>query len=74
MSWLRDKRIEKGLTQLEVADDVGINRATLSKIENWVSRPSVRLAQKLGNALSFDWTRFYDETNEETTKEIKEGN
>lgn len=69
MSWLRDKRIEKGLTQLEVADDVGINRATLSKIENRVSRPSVRLAQKLGTALNFSWTRFYDDKNEETTEE-----
>jgi DNA-binding XRE family transcriptional regulator len=60
MSWLQEVRIEKGLTQEEVAQTVGINRASLSKLENGITTPSVHLAQKLGAALEFDWTRFYE--------------
>jgi len=60
MSWLQEIRIEKGLTQEEVARIVGVNRASLSKVENGKTNPSVRLAQKLGAALDIDWTRFYE--------------
>lgn len=58
--WLREKRKEIGLTQDDVAEKVGINRATLSKLERGETNPSVKLAQKLGAALDFDWTRFYE--------------
>ena len=60
MSWLQEKRIEKGLTQEEVAQIVGVNRASLSKVESGKTSPSVRLAQRLGAALDFDWTLFYE--------------
>lgn len=68
MDWLREKRKETGLTQDEVAEKVGINRATLSKLETGETNPSVKLAQKLGALLGFDWTRFY-EPEKETTKQ-----
>ncbi len=61
MDWLREKRKELGMTQDEVADLAGINRATLSKLETGEANPSVKLAQKLGLLLDFDWTRFYEE-------------
>ena len=60
MNWLQEKRIEKGLTQEEVARIVGVNRASLSKVENGKTSPSVRLAQRIGAVLDFDWTRFYE--------------
>jgi len=59
MDWLREKRKEKDLTQDDVAEKVGINRATLSKLETGDTMPSVKLAQKLGALLDFNWTRFY---------------
>ncbi len=71
MTWLQEIRNEKGLTQEEVAQIVGINRASLSKLENGNTNPSVRLAQKLGSTLGFDWTRFYEPEKEAEEEPIK---
>lgn len=51
---MRDKRIEKGLTQQEVADSVGISRNFLSDIENGRYNPSFKTAIKLANFLEMD--------------------
>ncbi len=69
MSWLQEKRSKKGLTQKEVAKKVGINRASLSKLENGNTNPSVRLAKMLGDVLDFEWTRFYEADPDEEAEE-----
>jgi DNA-binding XRE family transcriptional regulator len=61
MDWLKEKRLEANLTQEEVAVKVGVNRATVTKIENGSRTPSIWLAKRLGETLGFDWTRFYEE-------------
>jgi transcriptional regulator with XRE-family HTH domain len=33
-TWLKDKRIEKGLSQLELADKMSIRQETVSKVES----------------------------------------
>lgn len=58
--WLRNKRLEKQLTQAQLAKIVGADATMISKIEVGDRRPSVELAKKIAEALGFDWTRFYE--------------
>ena len=58
--WLRNKRLEKQLTQAQLAKMVGADATMISKIEVGERRPSVELAKKIAAALGFDWTRFYE--------------
>ena len=58
--WLRNKRLEKQLTQAQLAETVGADATMISKIEVGDRRPSVELAKKIAEALGFDWTRFYE--------------
>lgn len=50
---LRIKKARKkaGLTQLQLAKKVGINREYLSRIENNHSSPSLELLRKIANVL-----------------------
>ena len=59
-NWLRNKRLEKQLTQAQLAKMVGADATMISKIEVGDRRPSVELAKKIAEALGFDWTRFYE--------------
>ena len=53
-------RKERKLTQQEVADLAGMKRSYYGLIENGVRRPSPEVAIRIGAALEFDWTRFYE--------------
>ncbi|MEO5809198.1 MAG: helix-turn-helix domain-containing protein [Sphingomicrobium sp.] len=48
---LKDKRGELGLTQAELAGQVGVTRKTVNTVENGVFTPSALLALKLARAL-----------------------
>ena len=52
------KRIEKSLTQEQVAEKANITRAFYTMIENEQKKPSPIVAQRLANVLGFDWTIF----------------
>jgi putative transcriptional regulator len=49
---LKQRRIELGLTQADLAERVGVTRKTVNTVENGVFTPSALLAIKLANALS----------------------
>ena len=55
---MKKKREMANLTQEQLANMIGINRTTITKIENG-SRPSVDNAQKIAKILDFDWTEFF---------------
>lgn len=58
---VKSKRIEKKLTQQQLADKLFISRTTISMIEsNDKYMPSTHLAKALGEELNFDWTLFFD--------------
>lgn len=59
--WFKQTREDKGFTQEELAAKIGITRQHIGLIENGVVAPSVEVAKKLAAVLGFDWTRFYDE-------------
>ena len=60
--WLRNIRIERGLTQLDVAKGAGISRSYYTQIELMEDRksPSVRAAKDIAKTLGFSWHTFFD--------------
>lgn len=59
--WLKVIRIEKGMTQKSVAEQVGITQPSYHLIECGENNPTVETARKLGTVLGFDWTMFFEE-------------
>lgn len=59
--WLREERIKLGLTQQQIAEKVGISRSFYTQIETQFKNKgvSVKTAKKLGNAMNFEWTKFF---------------
>lgn len=57
------------LTQEQAAARSGVTRAFYSMIELGLRRPSVENAKKIAAALNFDWTRFYEDPEEEIFQE-----
>ncbi|UHA73763.1 helix-turn-helix transcriptional regulator [Paenibacillus sp. 481] len=49
-------------TQKEVAVLSGINRSSYSNIETGRRDPSVSVAKRIGQVLTFDWKRFFEES------------
>ena len=62
---LNTVRKERGLSQKAISDEIGVAQATYCNIENGKRRPSVAVAKKIGAALGFDWTRFFEDAPEE---------
>ena len=52
------------ITQKQLADIVGVERATIGNIENKVSQPSIKTAMTLGKYFNVDWRKFYEEAEE----------
>jgi putative transcriptional regulator len=48
---LREARAERGWTQAELAERVGVTRKTINTVENGVFTPSTTLALKLAKAM-----------------------
>jgi putative transcriptional regulator len=48
---LREARAERGWTQADLAEQVGVTRKTINTVENGVFVPSTTLALKLARAL-----------------------
>jgi DNA-binding XRE family transcriptional regulator len=58
---LKAARLEKGLTQQEIAKAAGISRSAYTNIENNKRKPAIKTAKKLGAILDFDWPALFDE-------------
>lgn len=58
---LKKFRKNKGMTQLELANLVGVKRSTITMIEtDETYKPSVNTAKKIAKILEFDWTLFFN--------------
>ena len=62
MNWLLKIRKKENRTQKEVSEYANITPQMYSYIENGERRPSVDTAKKIAGFLGFNWTRFYDNT------------
>jgi transcriptional regulator with XRE-family HTH domain len=74
MSWLKIKRINKGLTQNQVAEKCKISRSYYTHIENGTKTPTVSVAKQIGSTLSFNWTLFFKDDCSLKEQFIKERN
>lgn len=61
--WLIAYRKAKNLSQLEIANALGIRQTTYSNYEIGFREPTPKLAKKIAKVLGFNWTKFYDENN-----------
>ena len=57
-------RKEKNMTQAELSDATGINRALISRIEQQDFMPSIEQLESLGEALNFDITELFIKYND----------
>lgn len=56
---LKSLRVEKGMTQAELAAEVKTTRTVITNIENGVAKPSIPTAKALGKILNFEWWKFF---------------
>lgn len=54
MTYLKELRTKKGLTQQQLADETGITLRTIQRIENGEVRPSLHSLNNLGRVLGAD--------------------
>ncbi|MGO3751179.1 MAG: helix-turn-helix transcriptional regulator [Peptoniphilaceae bacterium] len=58
---IREKRLEKNLTQESLAERVQVSRTMISKLESGQAKPSVETAKRLGATLGFKWSKIFEE-------------
>lgn len=63
---IKSARIAKGMTQVQVADRIGVDQRTIINIENYRGNPKLEVLFSLVRALDIDpWDIFYPEQNSE---------
>lgn len=60
MNKVRKYRIEKYMSQEELAERCGVARTHITSIESGSYMPSVQVAKKIGQVLDFDWKEIYE--------------
>lgn len=62
MNYVKDYRLKKGISQLELAQAIGVSRQTINMIENNKYNPSLDLCINLAKTLHTDLNSlFWDE-------------
>jgi len=61
---LKEKRLEKGMTQTELAEAIGTTQAAVTRFETGARQPKPSTAKKIAAVLGFSWTEFYEEEEE----------
>ncbi|MED1936450.1 helix-turn-helix transcriptional regulator [Bacillus subtilis] len=59
--WLKCHRLNKGLTQKDVAAKAKIARTTYASIEQGERNAGVQTAKSIAEVLDFNWTLFFDD-------------
>lgn len=56
---LKAIRVEKGMTQAQLAAEAKTTRTVITNIENGVAKPSIPTAKALGKILNIEWWKFF---------------
>lgn len=59
---LKELRMERMLSQKQLAELINVKRSTITQIELGVNKPSVKTAMALGELFKVDWRGFFEET------------
>lgn len=62
--WMVQKRLEKDLTQIELAKKVNVSNRTISEIERGHRHPSGKLAKRIADILEVNMDKFYEDEDE----------
>lgn len=65
MEWLIRTRETSGMSQEQVAGSCKITRQYYNFIENGRRSPSPKIAKRIAAVLGFDWTKFYEDGQED---------
>lgn len=71
MPFMEAARKEKGFTQQQLAEMVGITQSALSRYEKGIRTPSVPVAQRIAAALGVDWTKFFEPINRQEEQSLE---
>ena len=63
MNRVKEFRKELGMSQLELAKDIGVSRQTINMIENDKYNPTLELCLNLARSLQTDLNRLFWEDN-----------
>ena len=63
-TWVREARKAKGLSEKNVADEVGISQPAYHWIEEGKKNPRPETAKRIGAVLGIPWVRFYEDEEE----------
>lgn len=58
---LKKVRESKEMTQMELAEHVGVARQTITEYEAGRITPSPTVAKKIGEVLGISWTDFFED-------------
>lgn len=58
---LKEIREKAGLSQQQLADQVGVGRTTITMIESGENTPSVDTAKKIGEVLGIEWSKLFED-------------
>ncbi len=61
MENLRKARLAKKLSQKELADELGVTTATISRYESGERKLPVETAKRIAEILEVDWYTLFDE-------------
>ena len=59
--YLRGRMKDMGITSAELAKKVNVRERTIKAYERGERQPSIKVAKRLASVLGVDWTRFYDD-------------
>ena len=62
--WMVQKRLEKGMTQQELAERVNVSNRSISEIERGNRNPSGKLAKRLAKELGVSMEAFFEDEEE----------
>ena len=59
--WMKEKRKELGLTQVQLSAKANVSIRSMSHAELGQRDPEVPIAKRLASVLGVHWTKFYEE-------------
>ena len=69
---IRKIRIEKGISQLELANIANFSQSFLANVESGKKKPSVMTILRIADALKVNPREFFPKTTSQTKEEIKD--
>lgn len=64
---LKEKRLDKGMTQTQLAKAAGTGQSSIARFERGQLIPKPHTAKRIAAVLDFDWTEFYEEAEDDRT-------